>query len=82
MGLGEAKEKRNCLRSVCSHFPPNKAAPLSIATKKQTASGWQDRDVGVKRTERLLGSYSPGCSKESGMHKRRLLRLGRQHGFS
>lgn len=82
LGLGEAKEKRNCLGSVCSHFSPNKAVPLSTATKKQTASGWQDRDVGVKRTECLLGSYSPGCLKESEMHKRRLPRLGRQQGFS
>lgn len=82
LGLGEAEEKWNCLGSVCSHFPPNKAVSLSTATKKQTASGWQDRDVAVKRTECLLGAYSPGCSKERGMHKRGLPRLGRQQGFS
>lgn len=63
--LGEGKERRHCLRSVCSHFPVNKAVPFSTATKKQTASGRQDRAVGVKRTAGLLGSCSPGCSKEN-----------------
>lgn len=67
-------ERKNCLRSVCSHFPPNKAVPLSTETKKQTASGWQERDIGVKRAEWLLGACFPG------VHKRRLPRLGREVG--
>lgn len=52
--------------------------PLSTETKKQTASGWQDRDVGVKKAKRLLGSCSPGASKEREMPKRRVPRLGRE----
>lgn len=73
-------ERKNCLGSVCSHFPPNKAVPLSTETKKQTASGWEERDGGVRRAERLKGACFPGGSKKSGVHKRRLPRLGREVG--